>query len=216
MSMDGKIATSTGESQWISGGAARQHVHTLRKSVDAVMVGVGTVLVDDPQLTARDEQDQPFPHQPLRVIVDSSGRVKPTSKLFAGLGKVLVATADVSDVTEASLLGVGAEVLRLPDGDGRVDLSALVVLLADRGVNSVLIETGGTLLASLIHKGLVSKIEAIIAPMLIGGSAALTPVEGDGFSRLQDALQLENVTVGRLGNDIHIVGYSRVGHEDGT
>ncbi|MEC9140139.1 MAG: bifunctional diaminohydroxyphosphoribosylaminopyrimidine deaminase/5-amino-6-(5-phosphoribosylamino)uracil reductase RibD [Chloroflexota bacterium] len=216
MSMDGKIATSTGESQWISGDAARQHVHALRRSVDAVMVGVGTVLVDDPQLTTRDEKNQPLPRQPLRVVVDSSGRVKPRSKLFAGPGKVLVATADVNDVTEASLLEVGAEVVRFPGGDGRVDLSALMVFLAERGVNSVLIEAGGTLLASLIQHGLVSKVEAIIAPMLIGGRAALTPVEGDGVSRLQDALRLENVTVGRLGNDIHIVGYPTFGHKEGT
>ena len=129
---------------------------------------------------------------------------------------MLVATADVNDATEASLLEVGAEVVRFPDGDGRVDLSALMVFLAERGVNSVLIEAGGTLLASLIQQGLVSKVEVIIAPMLIGGRAALTPVEGDGVSRLQDALRLENVTVGRLGDDIHIVGYPTTGHKDAT
>ncbi|SVD74762.1 uncharacterized protein METZ01_LOCUS427616, partial [marine metagenome] len=110
MSMDGKIATSSGESRWISGDAARQHVHTLRRSTDAVIVGVGTALADDPQLTARDKNNQPLPRQPLRVVVDSSGRVAPDSKLFSGPGKVLIVTADVDDVTEASLLGVGAEV----------------------------------------------------------------------------------------------------------
>ncbi|MEE2656486.1 MAG: bifunctional diaminohydroxyphosphoribosylaminopyrimidine deaminase/5-amino-6-(5-phosphoribosylamino)uracil reductase RibD [Chloroflexota bacterium] len=214
MSMDGKIATSTGESHWISGTAARQHVHTLRESVDAVMVGVGTVLVDDPQLTARDEKNQPLPRQPLRVVVDSSGRVESRSKLFTGPGKVLVVTADVDDVTETALRGVGADVVRLPDGDGRVDLGALMQILAERGVNSVLVEAGGTLLASLIEQGLVSKIEAIIAPILIGGRAALTPVEGDGFKHIEDALRLENVTVGRLGDDIHIVGYTKAGHKD--
>jgi diaminohydroxyphosphoribosylaminopyrimidine deaminase/5-amino-6-(5-phosphoribosylamino)uracil reductase len=89
-----------------------------------------------------------------------------------------------------------------------------MAILVERGVNSVLLEGGGTLIASLVEQGLVSKVEAIVAPMLIGGRDALSPVEGDGFGRLQDALRLENITVGRLGDDIHIIGYTK--HKGGT
>jgi diaminohydroxyphosphoribosylaminopyrimidine deaminase/5-amino-6-(5-phosphoribosylamino)uracil reductase len=216
MSLDGKVATANGESQWISGEAARRHAHALRRTADAVMVGVGTALADDPQLTARDESDIPLERQPLRVVVDSSGRVSPTSKLFSSQGNVLVATAGMDQSKEDALQRIGAEVVQLPGKDGRVDVGALMTVLVERGVNSVLIEGGGTLLASLIEQDLVSKVEAIVAPILIGGRSALTPVEGDGFGRLQDALRLENLTVGRLGDDVHIVGYTRSNHKDGA
>ena len=214
MSLDGKIATSSGESQWISGETARRHAHALRKSADAVMVGIGTALADDPQLTARDESNAPLERQPLRVVVDSTGRVSPASKLFSTPGSVLVATSVMDDSTEQALQSIGAEVVRLPGNNGRVDVGALMAILVERGVNSVLLEGGGTLIASLVEQGLVSKVEAIVAPMLIGGRDALSPVEGDGFGRLQDALRLENITVGRLGDDIHIIGYTK--HKGGT
>ena len=103
MSLDGKIATASGESQWISGEAARRHAHALRSTADAVMIGVGTALADDPQLTARDERNMPLERQPLRVVVDSSGRVSPTSKLFGSPRNVLVATSVMDQATEAAL-----------------------------------------------------------------------------------------------------------------
>ncbi len=209
MSLDGKIATSSGKSQWISGEAARRHAHALRRTTDAVMVGIGTALADDPQLTARDENNAPLERQPLRVVVDSSCRASPASKLFSGPGRVLVATAAADESKEHALRHIGVEVVPLPGDDGRVDVGALMSALVERGVNSVLLEGGGTLIASLVEQGLVSKIEAIVAPMLIGGRDALSPFEGDGFGRLQDALWLENITVGRLGDDIHIIGYTK-------
>ena len=220
MSLDGKIATSSGESQWISGEEARRHAHSLRRTADAVMVGVGTAMADDPQLTARDSNNAPLERQPLRVVVDSTGRVAPDSKLFRSPGSVLVATSSMDKAAASALQSVGAEVAHLPGSDGRVDVAALMPLLVERGVNSVLVEGGGTLLATLIEQKFVSKVEAIVAPMLIGGRNALTPVEGDGFSYLKDALRLENITVGQLGDDVHIVGYvntgSKAGHKDGA
>ena len=216
MSLDGKIATSSGQSRWISGEEARRHAHNLRRTADAVMVGIGTALADDPQLTARDSNGTLLDRQPLRVVVDSAGRVSPDSKLFRRPGNVLVATATMNETAKSALKSVGAEVVQVPGGDGRADVSALMPLLVERGVNSVLVEGGGTLMASLIEQGLVSKVEAIVAPMLIGGRDALTPVEGNGFSRLKDALMLDNIKVGQLGNDIHIVGYVKVGSKDGT
>lgn len=208
MSLDGKIATATGESRWVSGEAGRGHAHALRRTCDAIMAGAGTVVIDDPQLTARDAEGRPLERQPLRVVVDSGGRSPVASRVFHERGSVLVATAGVDEATEAGYRAVGAEVARLRGSDGRVDLRGLMGCLAERGVNSVLVEGGGVLVASLFQAGLVSKVEAIVAPMIIGGEHARTPVEGEGFSRIGDALRLSRVSVGRLGEDVHITGYT--------
>ncbi len=208
MSLDGKIATATRESRWVSGEAGRRRAHELRQTCDAIMAGAGTVAIDNPKLTARDAEGKPLERQPLRVVVDSTGRSPVSSRVFDGPGSVLVATVGVDAATEAAYRATGADVAHLPGPDGRVDLRALMGCLADRGVNSVLVEGGGVLLASMFRDGLVSKVEAIVAPMIIGGEHARTPVEGEGFSRIGDALRLSRVSAGRLGEDVHIVGYT--------
>jgi diaminohydroxyphosphoribosylaminopyrimidine deaminase/5-amino-6-(5-phosphoribosylamino)uracil reductase len=210
MSLDGKIATPSGESQWITGNEARRYAHGLRAAADAVAVGVGTALQDDPRLTARDGHGEPMPHQPLRVVVDSTGRVPPGARLFQGPGQVLVAVAHVARARERRLRNSGAQVLRLPAEDGRVDIRALLQALGERGVTSLLVEGGGRLLASLFEGRMVDRVEAFVAPMLIGGRDALTAVEGDGVTRLANAVRLDRVTVDRLGEDIHIVGYPQM------
>ena len=208
MSLDGKIATSTGESRWVSGEAGRRRAHELRRTCDAIIAGAGTVVIDNPQLTARDADGAPLERQPLRVVVDSTGRTPVDAQIFHGPGKALVATAGVDGETEAKYRAVGADVVSLPGADGRVDLHGLMCCLVERGVNMALVEGGGVLLASLFRDGLVSKVEAIVAPMIIGGERARTPVEGEGFARIGDALRLSRVSVGRLGEDVHIVGYT--------
>ena len=216
MSLDGKIATATGESRWVSGEIARRHAHALRGASDAIMAGAGTVTIDDPQLTARDTDGAPLERQPLRVVVDSTGRTPVTARVFHEPGNVLVATAGVGRETEEAYRAAGADVAHLTGVDGRVDLRRLMCSLVERGVNIVLVEGGGVLLASLFQEGLVSKVEAIVAPMIIGGEHARTPVEGEGAAHISDALRLSRVTVGRLGEDVHVVGYtptSRAGVE---
>lgn len=208
MSLDGKIATATGESRWVSGEAARRHAHELRRTCDAVVAGAGTVVIDDPQLTARDAKGRPLERQPLRVVVDSTGRTPASARVFNGPGKVLVATAGVGAATEAAYREMGADVVHLPGAGGRVDLRGLMCCLVERGVNTALVEGGGVLLASMFREGLVSKVEAIVAPVIIGGEHARTPVEGEGFTRIGDALRLDRVSVGRLGEDVHVVGYT--------
>ena len=208
MSLDGKIATATGESRWVSGEAGRRRAHELRSTCDAIMAGAGTVVIDDPQLTARDADGEPLNRQPLRVVVDSTGRIPVAARVFDGPGSVLVATAGVDAATETAYRAVGADVSHLPGADGRVDLRGLMCSLAERGVNTVLVEGGGLLLASLFRDGLVNKVEAIVAPMIIGGEHARTPVEGEGFARIGDALRLSRVSAGRLGEDVHVVGYT--------
>lgn len=209
MSLDGKIATETGESRWITGEAARRQAHRLRQSCDAVIVGIGTALQDDPQLTARDRAGRASDRQPLRVIVDSRGRLKPEAQLLRAPGRTLVAAATLSRAHERSLYEAGAEVLPFPAEDGRVDLRALLQELGRREITSALVEGGGTLLASLFQQRLVDKVMAFIAPTIIGGKDAPTPVEGRGASSLMEALRLERVTTKRLGQDLLVVGYPK-------
>ena len=206
-SLDGKIATHSGDTRWITGEVARFEAHRLRATADAVMVGIGTVLADDPQLTARDEEGRPLPRQPLRTIVDSSGRIPATARLFQEPGQVMVAGAYVPQEQAKALKHGGAEIVQLPAEDGSVDLKALLALLGQREVTSVLAEGGGTLLGSLFDQGLVDKIVAFIAPIIIGGAAATPAVGGQGSATLTQALRLRDVQTEHVGEDLMVVGY---------
>ncbi len=209
MSLDGKIATKTGDSRWISGQESRRYVHCLRHTIDAIMVGVNTVLVDNPQLTARaGREGGKTEKQPLRVIVDSKGRAPLTAQVFQAPGKALLAVAEPIDPTkEKALEQEGVEILRLPQRDGLVDLAELVRILGGKSIISVLAEGGGTLLASLLEQGLVDKVIAFIAPIIIGGKDARTAVAGRGVDKVAEALRLSNIHSERLGEDLLISGY---------
>ena len=206
MSLDGKIATRTGDSKWITSEASRRYVHSLRAQSDAIMAGIGTVLADDPRLTARDAEGTPLPGQPLRVIIDSSGRLPLDSKLLRQPGETLVAVATDSAETSAGLEAAGADVLALRGSGGRVDLDAVISELGRREVTSVLVEGGGTLLGSLFDARLVDRVFAFVAPVVIGGELAPSPVEGTGIERMADALRLANVRVERFGDDVAVIG----------
>jgi diaminohydroxyphosphoribosylaminopyrimidine deaminase/5-amino-6-(5-phosphoribosylamino)uracil reductase len=210
MSLDGKIATRTGDSKWITGEEARQRVHQLRDVVDAILVGVNTVLADDPLLTVRLDTVDPErgPHYPLRVIADSRGRTPPTARVFRGQGRTLVATTEpVQPEWARAIAGVRGEVLPLPAKEGRVDLAALLKALSERGVTSLLVEGGGTLLASFLSEGSVDKVLAFIAPVIIGGPEAPTPVRGPGAETVAQALRLKRPRVETLGEDVLVTGY---------
>ncbi|MDP7240478.1 MAG: bifunctional diaminohydroxyphosphoribosylaminopyrimidine deaminase/5-amino-6-(5-phosphoribosylamino)uracil reductase RibD, partial [Dehalococcoidia bacterium] len=176
MSLDGKIAAASGDSQWISGPSARLFVHRLRRQVDAVMVGINTVLADDPRLTARSARGLAV-KAPLRVVVDSQGHLPAAARMLRESGETVVATAGARPRT-------GAEVWLLPGEGGRVDLAALLARLGGRGVTSLLVEGGGVLLASLLEAGMVDKLYAVISPIIIGGGDAPTPVAGKGVARV--------------------------------
>ncbi|MBI2166050.1 MAG: bifunctional diaminohydroxyphosphoribosylaminopyrimidine deaminase/5-amino-6-(5-phosphoribosylamino)uracil reductase RibD [Chloroflexi bacterium] len=206
-SLDGKIATASGESQWITGMEARRRANSLRGLCDGLMVGVNTVLRDDPLLTARDEDDRPLNVQPLRIVVDSRGRTPSRARLFQSPGKVLIATAVNDTALVERLLRLSAQVEAFPSEDGRVDLRALLEFLGRQHLYSILAEGGGTLLGSLLDMQLVDKVVAFIAPLIIGGQGSLTPVEGRGADRLANALRLKRVRVEHLGDDLMIVGY---------
>ncbi len=212
-SLDGKIAATSGDSRWVSGPDTLVWAHELRTRVDAIAVGVNTVLVDDPQLTARvdgaDGEPKLAGRQPLRVVVDSRGRTPQKAKVLGCGARTLVATTDASPPGwRRGMERVGARLEVLPgDRAGRVSLTALLELLGKSDVLTLLVEGGGVLLGSFFDERLVDKVCAIIAPMVIGGETAPTAVGGRGAARMADALRLREVTVERLGVDTLVTGY---------
>ncbi|HEU4792358.1 MAG TPA: bifunctional diaminohydroxyphosphoribosylaminopyrimidine deaminase/5-amino-6-(5-phosphoribosylamino)uracil reductase RibD [Nitrolancea sp.] len=212
MSLDGKIATHTGHARWITGPEARREAHRLRDTHDAILVGLGTVLADDPRLTTRlpeAEAGVGGPSHPLRVVVDSRARIPLTSAMLQpGMpGETLVVTTDHAPFRAAcALQAAGAEVMVLPPRDGRVDLTVLLQELGRRGINRVLVEGGGALLGSFFSAGLLDRVVAFIAPVIIGGDGAPAPIGGDGVDTMDDALRLGNVEVRRFGQDLAISG----------
>ena len=210
MSLDGKIATKTRSSRWITGSRARSYSHELRAMSDGVMVGINTIISDDSRLTARSEGGGALPNPPLRVVVDSQGRISKDSALFSEQGSVLIATALSPEAASSLSLGPDVSVISIPGPDKRVDLPALLNYLGDNEVTSLLVEGGGELLGSLFDLQLVDKVCAFIAPSIVGGgSKAFSAVGGDGVSKISDAVMLENAKVVKLGDDFLISAYCR-------
>jgi diaminohydroxyphosphoribosylaminopyrimidine deaminase/5-amino-6-(5-phosphoribosylamino)uracil reductase len=206
-SLDGRIAAASGDSRWISGPQSLEWAHEQRTTVDAIMVGANTIVVDDPQLTAR-PGGQESERQPLRVVVDSGDRTPANASVLRGPGRALIATSEGSDPSwRQALEAAGAEVLVLTGDGDSLDLTALLKSLAKRGVLSLLVEGGGILLGSVFDQGLVDKVQVIVAPMIIGAADAPAAVAGRGAHRLAQAWRLREVTVERLGDDILVTGY---------
>lgn len=202
-SLDGKIATAGGESQWISCEASRKFSHHLRDINDAILIGVGTVLADNPSLTTRLVVGK----NPVRVIVDSKARTPLDSKVVADKSArtIIAVTEDAPPENISALKNRGVEII--VTGGERVDLNVLMRELAAREITSVLVEGGGTIHFAMLSAGLVDKVLAFVAPKIIGGQSALTAVEGAGFEKLFDAVKLKNFTAQPLGEDILISGY---------
>jgi diaminohydroxyphosphoribosylaminopyrimidine deaminase/5-amino-6-(5-phosphoribosylamino)uracil reductase len=215
-SLDGKIAATSGDSRWVSGPQTLAWSQELRQRIDAIAVGVRTVLIDDPQLTARTPDTQLAERQPLRIVLDSRGRTPKTAKVLGthvpsleGRGDVLIATTEQSSKEwRCAMAEAGARVEVLAaDAGGHVDLPALLDLLGARNVLTLLIEGGGVLLGSFFDQGLVDKLQAVVAPMIIGGASAPTAVAGRGAARMADALRLRDISVEHLGDDVLVTGY---------
>lgn len=184
-SLDGKIATRTGDSRWITGETAREFVHRLRSEVDAIMVGAGTVLKDDPSLTARVKVKRV--KQPLRIILAGRTRIPANARVFNSKGG-------------------GVLIVKTKDKSGRIDIRSLLKELAGREITSVLIEGGGETVASAFEAGVVDKVYFFIAPKILGGRDAKTSVEGMGIERLSKAVKLQNVSSRKIGDDFLIKG----------
>ncbi|MCH8065986.1 MAG: bifunctional diaminohydroxyphosphoribosylaminopyrimidine deaminase/5-amino-6-(5-phosphoribosylamino)uracil reductase RibD [Chloroflexi bacterium] len=218
-SLDGKIAATSGDSRWVSGPETLAWSQGLRRRIDAIAVGVSTVLIDNPQLTARvgDPSDggetRLAERQPLRVVLDSHGRTPRDAKVLgcAGTGgRALIATTDMSpEQWRGEMAAAGVNVAVLPaDEASRVSLPALLDLLGRSDVLTLLVEGGGVLHGSFFDAGLVDKVHAVVAPMIIGGRGAPVAVAGQGAARMADALRLRETMVEQLGDDLLVTGYT--------
>jgi diaminohydroxyphosphoribosylaminopyrimidine deaminase/5-amino-6-(5-phosphoribosylamino)uracil reductase len=206
--LDGRIAASSGDSRWVSGPRTLAWAHATRPKLDAILVGSSTVVIDDPQLTARPDGVE-SERQPLRVVLDSTGRIPTTAKVLGGTSKTLVVTTGRSSADWRSAIeGTGAEVLVLKaDDDGHVPLRAMLEELGRRGVLLLLVEGGGVIIGSFFDQRLVDKVTAVIAPMIVGAADAPAAVAGKGAAYMRDAVRLRDVEVERLGEDILVTGY---------
>ena len=220
ITLDGKIATRSGASRWITGEAARAAGHQLRHANDAILVGVGTVLQDDPQLTTRlflpppsgrGLGGEPRPGaNPLRIVVDSTLRLSPSAQVadVTAERRTLIVTTEQAEAAKVQTLETrGVEVIRLPAcGDGRVNLDALCVLLGERGIASVLVEGGAVLTAALLRQRLIDKMVFFVAPKIIGGDgvSAFGPC---GVDAMEQALSLRDLTSRQVGDDLMLEAY---------
>ncbi len=209
MSLDGKIATRSGDSHWISGEQARRYVHHLRYIADAIMAGANTVIIDNPHLTCRYQgTGGRINKKLLRVIVDGRVRTPPAAQIFRESGETLLAVGeDLEPERKEALIKAGAELMELPSRDGMLELKTLLKELGKRGITSVLVEGGGMLLGSLFDAHLVDKVVAFISPVVIGGMEAKTPVAGRGVTSMAQAFHLERVGITQFDNDVMVTGY---------
>ncbi len=207
-SIDGKIATYQGESQWITNSDSRQYVHQLRRQYSAILVGINTVIADNPKLNIRLPKTKV--RQPLRIVLDSSLRIPLDAKILntSSSETWVASTPKASPRKIKQLENLGVKVLICPEENGQIDLHFLIEALGKANIDSLLIEGGGNVNFSFLKAQLVDKIYAFIAPILIGGSEAKTSLEGSGFSKLSDAISINNIHYRRFKNDLLIEAYT--------
>lgn len=207
MTLDGKIASKIGDSRWVSNEKSRARVHQLRNELVGIMVGVDTVIADDPILSTRLEKEEG--RNPVRIVLDSRARIPLESKILNSTdqAKTIVAVTEKADLLKVKQIEeLGNTVFRLKSRNGRVDLIDLMVKLGESGIDGVLLEGGATLNFSALESGIVDEVISFIAPKFIGGSNAKTPVGGEGFEKMKDAIELENIEIEQLGNDLMLTG----------
>lgn len=207
MTLDGRIATRTGDSKWITGDEARARGHAFRRAADAILAGASTIIADDPALTARDGEDT---RHPLRVVVDSRARTSPGAKVFerSGAGAVLATTTAAAGEKLARFREHGVDVqATAPDADGRVDLAELLAALHGRGVVSALAEGGGELLGALFDADLIDEVALFIAPVILGGGRPA--FDGAGPNRLAELPAFDFDAPESLGRDLLLRGLRR-------
>jgi diaminohydroxyphosphoribosylaminopyrimidine deaminase/5-amino-6-(5-phosphoribosylamino)uracil reductase len=209
MTLDGKIATASGESRWITGESARRNAHRLRSETDAVVVGVGTVLTDDPMLTARRSEPPPAlaSRQPIRIVLDSRLRISAKARVLSRLqdAHTLVATTRMAPPRKITQLRrAGVDVLVLPSRDRRVSLNHFCRQLGRIGIRTLLVEGGSTVNAAFLRSGLIDRIVLYVAPLLLGGDDAKGFLGGTAPKHLRNSVPLDAVTIRRTGHDMVI------------
>ncbi len=200
MTMDGKIATHSGQSKWITGETARRRVQEDRHRYSGIMVGIGTILADDPLLTCHLSDSK----NPIRIICDSRLRTPLNARVVQTVGDAptILATCSQDEALARPYRDAGCEVLTLPSRDGSVDLRKLMTALGKKEIDSVLLEGGSTLNWSALQSGVVSKVQAYVAPKLFGGAGAKCPVGGIGVERPEQAFRFASPQITRLGEDV--------------
>ncbi len=209
-SLDGRIATRTGDSQWITGEAARRYGHRLRDICDAILVGRRTVEADDPELTCR----LPRGRNPIRIVLDTRLSLSPEYRIFQTARETptwLICGERASSEKEKTFRDLGVEVLRVKERNGRIDLEDLLKVLARRDILSVLVEGGGEIHGSFLDAGLVDEVFFFVGPVIIGGKAAPQAVKGKGPASLKEALWLKDLSVRRLGDSFLFHALSATG-----
>jgi len=206
ISLDGKIATQAGESRWITGPESRMEVHRMRGVSDAIITGIGTVLADDPELTTRLPEGG---KSPVRVVLDRMARTPVGAKILntEAAPTIIAVSAAAPPNRRDALAASGAEVLIVPEIEGKLDLAFLLRTLGQRCLTNVMVEAGGSLNSSFLFGNYVDKVVLFIAPKIIGGSGAPGPYGGDGCGLLSDAVELEDLIVRQLGADLMVEGF---------
>lgn len=211
ITLDGKIASRTRNSKWITAEDSRAYTHHIRNRVSGIMVGVSTVIYDDPQLNTRIEGSDV--NHPIRIIVDDNNlRIPLDSKVVTTSSeqKTIVVTTDKAPTDKiGKLKSLGVEVLIVNDNNGQADLNDLMVKLGELRVDSILLEGGGTLNYSALESGIVDKVMYFVAPKIIGGRDAITSIEGEGKDKVDDAFKIDDISITRFDQDILIEGYVR-------
>ena len=215
MTLDGKIATKTGESKWVTGKEAREEVQHMRHRYMGIMVGIGTVLADDPMLNVRAKDKK----SPVRIICDSKLKIKEDSQIVktAFNQRTIVVYAESQNTQEKleRLRSLGVETLYCPDERNQIDLKKLMIYLGNEGIDSIILEGGGTLNESAVRAGIVKEVQAFIAPKLFGGVNSKTPIEGIGVNLPLEAVKLKYTGICQIGEDIKITCklYEKEGEE---
>ena len=207
MTLDGKIASRTGDSKWVSNEKSRARVHELRNELAGIMVGVDTVIADDPMLTTRLESKDG--RNPIRIVVDSSARIPLDAKILnsSDEAKTILAVTDQADENKLKQVeALGNQVVKIKSKDERVDLDELMFKLGEFGIDGILLEGGATLNYSALQSGLVDEVVSFIAPKIIGGSESKGPVGGLGIELMRNAIELDDIKLEQLGNDLMLTG----------
>ncbi len=211
MSLDGKIATRTGDSRWISGDKSRIFVHSLRNQVDGILVGIGTVLQDDPILTVR---EVPARKQPLRIIIDPKLSFPLTAKMLQEEGgNILIFTCEDIDKNKKEFL-LSKDIEIIPCGKKRIQVANMLKILGKREITSLLVEGGSKVFTEFLENKLTDKVYAVVSPLLLGGEKALTPFEGRGVEKVKDGIQFKKIHWFFRGEDVIMEGYPKYSAED--
>jgi len=205
MSLDGKIATYSGESKWITSKESREDAQNLRNRLNSIMVGVNTVIADDPELTCRINNDKKL----IRIVVDTNLRIPLDSKVINNKDKltIIATTLNSNENKKQALRDLGIKVIEVSEKNNKVNLKELLRKLGQEGIDSVLIEGGGTLNFSALEENIVDKVIFYIAPKILGGENSKSCIAGIGFSELNQAVNLKDISYRKIGEDLVVEGY---------